>query len=318
MPNFDNVVASDHFNHAANISLNGLDVTGQSPNRNLIDYFQVQFDPFGAAVIGYTDDHNDFEGFTYVMRQQTGTSAATGVPLPDASRTPGANLASDTLTQPPQPGPDGEQVTDDAQDQDSALLVVTPTNSPVDITSIKYQGQELGNGPVIIATMKVSQLSPIPPDSTWQMYFTANAPKAGNIIGPPRSRYSTGLSDRGDQFFVQAVTTSSGAATAFQWGSVVRNFDGSLTDTVQGTADSGDFDRAAGTISVRVSAAKLNAFLDSELAANGPDGGNPARYSHIVSGTVMCGLRGEAFEENETGGDVLEDATRGGTEFTIP
>ena len=171
-PNFDVAVASDHFIHAANISLNGLSVTGQSPNRNLIDYFQVQFDPFGAAVLGYTDDHNDFQGFTYVTRQQTGTSALTGAALPDASRTPGPALASAPLTQPLQPGANGEQVTDYSQDEDSALLAVTPTNSPIDIQTIKYQGQELGNGPVILATMKVSQLSPIPPDSTWQMYFT--------------------------------------------------------------------------------------------------------------------------------------------------
>src|SRR6267143_4671764 len=40
-----------------------------SANRNLIDYFQVSFDPTGAAVIAYTDDHNDFDGHTYVTRQ---------------------------------------------------------------------------------------------------------------------------------------------------------------------------------------------------------------------------------------------------------
>jgi hypothetical protein len=330
-PNFDIAVASDHFIHAANISLNGLSVTGQSPNRNLIDYFQVQFDTFGAAVIGYTDDHNDFQGFTYVMREQTGTSASTGAALPDASRTPGADLASVPATQPAQPGPNGEQVTDYSQDEDSALLAVTLTDSPIDIKSIKYQGQELANGPVILATMKVSGLSPtaaqavnpptagIPPDSTWQMYFTANAPMAGTLVGPPNSQYSSGLSDRGDQFFVQAVTSGSGATTVYQWGSVVRTFSGSLTTTIQGTADSGSFNRAEGTISVRVSAAKLNAFLDSELAANGgPDGENPARYSHIAAGTVMCGLRGEAFEENTSGGLANEDATRGGTEFIVP
>ena len=313
-PNFDIVQASDHSNHAANISLNGLSVTGQSPNRNLIDYFQVQFDPKGAAVIGYTDDHNDFQGFTYVTRQQTGPSALTGSAL--APATPGASLASVAITQPAQPGPNGEQVTDYSQDQDSALLVVTPTNSPVDIQSIKYQSQELGAGPVIIASMVVSQLSPIPPDSTWMMFFTANAPEAGTLAGPAGSKYSTGLSDRGDQFFIAAVTGTTGATT-YEWGSVVRNFDGSTTNTVQGTADSGSFNRATRTISVRVSSSKLNTFLDTEKAANGADPVNPARYTHIVAGTVLCGLRGEAFEENNTGGDVIEDATRGGTELAI-
>src|SRR4030095_17177133 len=68
-PTFRIVQASDHSIHAANISLKGLSLTGESPNRNLIDYFQINFDPQGAAVIGYTDDHNDFDGHTYVARQ---------------------------------------------------------------------------------------------------------------------------------------------------------------------------------------------------------------------------------------------------------
>ena len=316
-PVFDIAQASDHSNHAANISLNGLSVTGESPNRNLIDYFQIQFDPFGAAVIGYTDDHNDFQGFTYVMRQLTGPSALTGNALGANARTPGANLGSVAVTQPAQPGPNGEQVTDYAQDQSDGLVGGTATNSPIDIETIKYQSQNVGSGPVILATMAVSQLSPIPVDSTWMMFFTANAPEAGNVVGTPGNKYSTGLSDRGDQFFVEAVTGATGATT-YSWGSVVRNFDGSTTDTVQGTADSGDFNRAAGTISVRVSVSKLNTFLDTELAANGADAENPARYTHLASGTVLCGLRGLAFEENTTGGDLVEDATRGGTEYTIP
>ena len=135
------------------------------------------------------------------------------------------------------------------------------------------------------------------------MYFTANAPEAGTLAGPAGNQYSTGLSDRGDQFFIAAVTGTTGATT-YEWGSVVRNFDGSTTNTVQGAADSGSFNRA-------------NAFLDTEKAANGADPVNPARYTHIAAGTILCGLRGEAFEENNTGGDVIEDATRGGTELAI-
>jgi hypothetical protein len=68
-PSFRIVEASDHFIHGSNISTGGL--TG-SANRNLIDYFQVSFDPTGAAVIAYTDDHNDFDGHTYVTRQASG------------------------------------------------------------------------------------------------------------------------------------------------------------------------------------------------------------------------------------------------------
>ena len=143
---------------------------------------------------------------------------------------------------------------------------MTPTNSPIDIQSIKYQSQDVGAGPVIQASMVVSQLTPIPVDSTWMMFFTANAPESGALAGPATSQYSKGLSDRGDQFFIEAVTDVSGATT-YNWGSVVRNFDGSTTPTVQGTADSGSFDRATRTVSVRISASTLNAFLDTEKAA---------------------------------------------------
>ena len=250
-PNFDVVRASDHSNHAANISLNGLAVTG-SPNRNLIDYFQIQFDTKGAAVIGYTDDHNDLQGFTYVTRQQTGPSPL-GVLTPSA---PGAGLAAltaqaatETPTQtaqpPPQPGPNGEQVTDFQNDQTIGLLGAVPTASPLDIVSIKYQTQNVGSaGPAITAAMVVSQLTTIPAATNWRMYFTANAPEAGTLAGPPNARYSTGLSDRGDQFYIEAVSgASSGSATTFNYGTVVRNFDGSLTATQVGSADSGAFNR---------------------------------------------------------------------------
>jgi len=69
VPTFRQVKVSDHFIHGSNISEGGL--TG-SANRNLLDYFQISFDPTGAAVIGYTDDHNDFDGHTYVARQISG------------------------------------------------------------------------------------------------------------------------------------------------------------------------------------------------------------------------------------------------------
>src|SRR5204863_7813650 len=69
------VTEPDHIIHAANIPDGGL--TGAN-NRNLIDYFQVSFDPHGAAVIAYTDDHNDYDGHTYVARQISGPSIKGG------------------------------------------------------------------------------------------------------------------------------------------------------------------------------------------------------------------------------------------------
>lgn len=304
-PEFQIAEAGDHMIHGSNISMGGLLGAG---NRNLIDYFQIAFDPHGAAVIGYTDDHNDFMGHSYVARQISGPSIKGGnVPAPVEGAAlpaqpfppPGTVGAPGQLSpQPMQPGPNGEQVTDFAQDQDVGIVGVVPDPGPHDIISIKYDWQDSNSGPVITATMKVSDLSAIPPDSTWRMYFTANAPDTG-ITGPVGNQYSKGLSDRGNQFYVQVSTNASGTR-ATTWGTVVRNSNGSLTRTARGTAtDARSFiNQQDKTISVRISALKLNPFADPDIAL----------------GTVLCGLRGEALES--VGGGV-HDETRGGTELAI-
>jgi hypothetical protein len=314
-PSFRYAQASDHSNHAANISLSGLVLTG-GPNRNLADYFQVNFDPLGAAEIGYTDDHSDFSGEVFVARQTKGPSidkTIGSLPAPKEGSalpvqpfaTPGATpaAAGQPAPQPMQPGPNGEQVTDFAQDQDSGLLATTPTNSPLDIISIKYSSQNTAQGTVLTATMTVSDLTVTPPTSTWRMYFAANAPETG-IIGPAGNQFSKGLSDRGDQFYIQAATDATGAAS-FTWGTAVRNFSGGINTTSRGAADSGTINSSARQISVSISLATLNAYLSSI--------GHP----QIASGSVLCGLRGNSFQTN-SGGIVLEDYTRGGTEFILP
>jgi hypothetical protein len=310
-PTFRIAQASDHSNHAANISLKGLPLTGEAPNRNLIDYFQVNFDPQGAAVIGYTDDHNDFNGHTFVARQITGPSInggnlptvveGSGLPaqpfaLPGATPPPDGGVTP----QPMQPGPHGEQITDFAYDQDSGLLAVTPEPSAIDIIAVRYLSQDSNHGPVITASMKVSDLTVIPPGSSWKMYFTANAPETG-IINISGNSYSKGLSDDGDQFFVQASTAANGARS-YKYGTTVRNFDGSTTDTVVGNADRGFFNQQNRTISIRISSAKLNAILTA------------AGHPTIGFGSVLCGLRAETSTVTPI---ALEDFTRGGTEFTI-
>ncbi|HJT81970.1 MAG TPA: hypothetical protein VJ719_12295 [Chthoniobacterales bacterium] len=310
-PTFQIAQVSDHFIHGSNISMGGL--LGDA-NRNLIDYFQITFDPLGAAVIGYTDDHNDFAGHTYVARQISGPSIlGSGITVPapaEGSGLPANPFPAPGTTAPPggripqpmQPGPNGEQVTDFAQDQDVGLVAVTPANSPFDIISIKYEWQDSNSGPVITATMKVSDLSTIPNDGAWRMYFTANAPDTG-IIGPTGNQYSRGLSDRGDQFYVQVATAEDGTRTT-TWGTVVRDSDGGLTRTQRGTADRSFVNQQDKTISVRISASKLNSYL-AGLAGSHPP---------IALGTVLCGLRGEA-EEAIVGG--VHDATRGGTELAL-
>jgi hypothetical protein len=69
-----------------------------------------------------------------------------------------------------------------------------------------------------------------------------------------------------------------------------------------GDADSGSIDQTNFTVTVKVSASKLNAILSA------------AGHPLIVRRSVFCGLRGEAFEISSL---ALEDFTRGGTEFTV-
>jgi hypothetical protein len=199
-----------------------------------------------------------------------------------------------------QPGPGGEQVTDFAFDQDSGLLAVAPEPNPVDIITIKYVTAKISGVFNITGTMQVSDLTVIPPLATWRMYFAANAPEMG-IVNISGNAYSKGLSDDGDQFFVQASTDSTGVPS-YQYGTTVRTFSGSTTDTIVGDADFGSIDQTNRKITVRVSTTKLNAILTAV--------GRP----RILSGSTLCGLRGRTFELSEL---ALEDFTRGGTELQV-
>src|SRR5207253_6963549 len=116
-PVFRQAKASDHVIHGANISESGLVVNGQSPNRNLADYFQVAFDPTGAAVIAFADDHNDLSGHTYVTRQISGPgSTGSDVPAPVEGSALPAPALEPLPTLASVDGIPGSQVTDFRQD----------------------------------------------------------------------------------------------------------------------------------------------------------------------------------------------------------
>jgi len=284
-PTFRQSVASDHAIHGSNISTGG---TLGTANRNLLDYFQVSFDPTGAAVIDYTDDHNDFDGHTFVTRQIAGPSINGGMLPPPVE---GSGFPAGP---PAPPGPNGEQVMDFLHDVADGLLVVTDTDDPLDILSIKYSC-EGSTDPVIVATMKVSAAPGMIPGENWRMNFTANAP---NSKLSPTGDYTFGLSDRGDQFFVRASTDPS--VGAFTFGTAVRASDGSITYTTQGNADSGSFDATNKLITVKVAASKLNPFV-----THGPS---------IGPGSVLVGLRGSTFTSQV---NAKRDIARGGTQYTI-
>ena len=94
---------------------------------------------------------------------------------------------------------------------------------------------------------------------------------------------------------VQASTDDNGVAT-YQYGTTVRDFDGGTRDTIVGTADSGAIDQANSTITVTVSAAKLNDILSA------------AGHNLIARRSVFCGLRGFSFLVDSL---ALEDYTPG-------
>jgi hypothetical protein len=294
------VTEPNHFIHGSNISEMGLNPTGGS-NRNLIDYFQISFDPLGAAVIAYTDDHNDFDGNTYVARQISGPSikggnlpaVAEGPQLAPPPATPSVEL--EDVFPPAQPGPNGEQVTDFRLDVQTALVTRVRTEDALDIVSVKYGSPGTGAAQRISAVIKVSDLAVIPAGSFWRASFAANAPRS---FLSADGTYSYGIVDDADQFYMEAQTTDAGGQT-FVYGTAVRNPDGSITYNPVGSADVGAFNSANDTITMEVSLTKLNAVLSSA--------GRPL----IGPGSVIAGLRARAVTA-----DVVA-LTRGGTQFVI-
>jgi hypothetical protein len=293
-PTFTQVEASDHVIHASNISEGGLN---GSSNRNLIDYFQITFDPQGAAVIGFTDDHNDFNGHTYVTRQIAGPGAnGAAISLPNPLPSPTPPSGPDAFP-PPQPGPAGEQVTDfelDAASGSSLARISTP--NPTDIVSIKYTSTNVAGPKLILsATMKLSLLPAAPPSATYRMNFTANAPDA---VLSASGDNTYGISDRGDQFFVSVTTDAQGAPT-YRYGTAVRTSAGAITYTNVGIADGGAIDQANQTVRVDLDVAKLNTILSMR--------GRPI----VETGSVLVGLRGSSSAAQQS------DETRGGTIYKI-
>ena len=263
-PTFYQSVASDHYVHGSNISLGGF---GGAANRNLGDFFQLETDPQGLAFITFDDDHNDYGGNPYVTHQTGGLSLHTGAQV----SIPGTDRVA-------LPDPTLPQVLDEAHDHTTALFVTSPNDSPVDILSVQYGCDVTSPTTWITATMRLSGLTSVPPDSTWRMSFATN---------PTRPF----VSDHADQWFLRAATDPQGTQT-FSYGTAVRSSSGSMVYTTVGPADFGAFDLVNKQVTVKVALAKLNALQT---------------HGAIVPGTTFIGLRGQA---QTGGGDGISDITR--------
>jgi flagellar hook capping protein FlgD len=287
-PVFRQQIISDHVIHGQNISEGGL--TG-SADRNLGDYFQIAYDTQGAAVVAFGDDHNDFDGNTYVTRQLDGPSL-----LASANNNTGY-VQSVPLSPLPSPELTGPEVTDPVHDAVIQTQPV-PTDNPFDITSITYFANNDGpGGPFVGARMKLSGLTAAPPNGLWRIAFTANAPNQTDQL-------PTGTSDHGDMFYMLCTDTSA-SGPVFSYGTAYRDSNplapvvftayAMAYNAAAGVADSGAIDTTTGTVTIKVAVSKLNALL-------------PAGHAPIAQGSWLTGLRGNAGAV----GRGPRDDTRGG------
>jgi hypothetical protein len=283
-PTFRIAQVSDHVIHASNLSEGGLTLppapVGVEPNRNLCDYFQVAIDPQGACVVAFSDDHNDFDGQTYVARQLSGPS------LYAAAN--GGSGVLDPVDPLPLPGPDPNvpEISDFLHDATGNNLQPIPADSPYDILSIDYGCSLQGRTPMLQVKMKLSDLTTVPANSFWRVNFAANAP------GP--------VADRGDQFFLRAQTSADPTQPGFVFGSAERDTSGDMAYTDLGAADAGTFDPVNREITMQLDYHRLDPYL-----THGPP-------LHV--GSVLVGLRGQT---GTLGENSARDLTRGGGSFVI-
>ncbi len=285
-PAFRQQRISDHVIHGSNISEGGL--TGAA-NRNLGDYFQIAYDPQGAAVISFADDHNDFDGNTFVLRQLSGpgllagANGGTGI----VGRVTRSELPLRSFALP--------EVTDPAHDAIVETQPV-PTDNPFDIVAIKYFADMNGpNAPYLGARMTLSGLNTVPPPGNWRIALTANAPGI-------KDQLPNGVSDHGDMFYL-LVTDSTGSpvvsyGTGYRDSMPLAPVVGAayaIAYHAVGLADSGGVDTTTSTVWAKISIAKLNALIRP---------GHPS----IGEGTWLGGLRGSAGSL----GSGPRDNTRGG------
>src|SRR5438876_9039087 len=137
-----------------------------------------------------TDDHNGDDGHTYVTHQiggpglnATKSAVPSPGPAPPAQSGPYPSAAAGG-------GEAGSQVTDFRHDVADGLLVVTPTDDPLDILSTKYSCEGTGPSTQLVTSMKVSgSLTGLPSGLNWRESFAANAP---NSVLSPTGDYSFG------------------------------------------------------------------------------------------------------------------------------
>lgn len=233
-PTFTQLRAVERIMHRGNISLGGLNLTDPNLNRNLIDFFQLAVDPTGGVAIAFTDDHNDFDGHTYVTRQIAGPSLLADVGRLKKVRVPKTK---------PSPA-DSPEVTDFRGDTETSPSTSVPAPA-FDILSIDYSQETTPEGRrLLVVTMQVAALDTVPVGGNWRAYFSLGGE----------------IPDKGSRYFVEATTDLDVAAgqPAFFYGTAGRLNSGAISDARKGAADGGTIATGApGVIQVRIDLATL-------------------------------------------------------------
>jgi hypothetical protein len=242
-PTFTQLRAVDRIVHHGNISLGGLNLTNPNLNRNLIDFFQMDVDPLtGGVGIAFTDDHNDFDGHTYITRQVAGPSLFADI----------GRMRRVKLPHSKNPGGEAEEVSDFRGDTETSPSTMVPAPA-YDLLSIDYAQQTTATGArMLVVTMRIADLTAVPPNSSWRAYFSLG----GDVP------------DKGTRYFLEATTDVdvAGGAPAFLWGDAPRLNSGAISETRRGNADGGSITPGApGVVTVRIDLARLTGSAPGTL-----------------------------------------------------
>ncbi|HSL22923.1 MAG TPA: sialidase family protein [Vicinamibacterales bacterium] len=232
-PMFTQVRAVERIMHHGNISLGGLNLTNPNLNRNLIDFFQMAVDRTGRVAIAFTDDHNDFDGNTYVTRQLAGPSLFADVGTPKRVKLPPAKKVAD-----------GPEVVDFEGDTETSPATSVPAPA-FDILSIDYAQETSPAGArLLVVTMRLAEMAAVPANGSWRAYLALGG----------------SVPDKGSRYFVEATTDidMAGGTPAFLYGTAGRLNGGAIADTRRGTADAGTITPGApAVIQIKIDLASL-------------------------------------------------------------
>lgn len=247
--------------HKGSICDNGLNCSTNGGDRTLLDFFQIDLDPLGAANIAFAADVSS-PGTAQVKytRQCTGLSAKSDQQI---------RYRCTALTPPPPPTVqsqcDGTNLVSDPAGDATNPLGSPGSTDQVDITNISFINGSAGTPPRLTTKMELKALSRVPINGTTDTYYY--------VVWAYGGRFYASLAQE---------PTAAGVAE-FYYG----EFDPSNNQLKTATPTTGNFDQANNTISVNVPLSGVgNPTIpvadDANAAVNDP-------YGLTISGLGVAG-----------------------------